>query len=211
MLDVPAARDPAGLDVEISVENSGEVPVSGFGFSSKVWELDVRFTSQTLWGREWRHDTSVYVPVEAHPEATAGAMALVQGTPDNAVGGVSEQSVFRNNYGAMVAATMGVPAMVVTNLPGPTDPSGGPGGWQGEIPGRCRGGSLPAGRYTSCLLQILRRTGDLEADPFRHVAYAWMRAVTAGSRAAAKAGEVDWPDGSPPSFQVDRAVVIADG
>lgn len=211
VLDVPAAHETENLDIRLSVENSGEIPVNGFGLSSTVWELDVRFTSQTLWGETWRHDTSLFVPIEAHPEAADGALAIVQGAPDNAVAGVSKPSVFRNNYGAIVAASMGVPAMVVTGMPGPANPSSGPDAWTGNIPGRCRSGRLPTERYTPCLLQILRRTGDLEADPFRHVAFAWMRAVTAGAEAARRAGATDWPESSPPAFRVDRAVVFADG
>ncbi len=211
LIDVQRARERTNLQLDLEPHNSVKITARGPGFSTSVFEVSMTYVSQTLWGSEWRHQAAIYLPETIHPEAPEGAFVVVPGATKNPVSDVSKSAVYRNNYAAAIAGGLGIPAMVVPNLPGPIDLSNGPDAWQSAAPERCTAGSVPSNRYTPCLLAILRETGDLEADPFRYLAFAWMRSVTAAVEAGGRLGDTDWPDEPPPSFEPKRALLLGDG
>lgn len=212
VLDVESAREYRDLEMEISQENSGDVVVRRPSFQTEVFELDFRFQSQQIWGSAWEHPSALYLPDEINPAAPEGAFVIVQSETKNPVPDVSEQARYRSNYAGAVAAAMGIPALVVANLPGTVNLREAPEEWSGVASERCYTAGLPAERYTPCLLEILRVTGDLEADPFRHVAYAWMRSVTAGIDAMRVSEQLEWPeDRAPLDWRPERALILADG
>lgn len=212
VLDVPAARDRQTLAMDISLENTGTLTARGNGFQGEVYEVDFTFVSQPVPGGEWQHKASLYVPTTLSPEAVDGAVAIVPAGTDNPVSGVSSQGAFRNNYAAAMTAALGIPSMVVSGLPGSVDAGAGPTDWQQKGPARCTAGPLPPQRYVPCMLAILQATDDLQADPFRPIAYGWMRAVSAAIEAADRLDERAFPE-EPPiwDLKLDRAVILADG
>ena len=211
VLDVPAARQTQDLNLRISTENSGDVVARGQGYQTEVFELDFEFESQDLWGETWRHKSSLFIPHELSDAGKNGAFVIVPAGTKNPVDKVSQPNVFRNNYAGIVAATMGIPAMVVANVPGAVDLKQAPDNWQGKGPAKCFASGLPSSRYTPCLLEILRQTNDAQADPFRHIAFAWMRSVTAVFEAAREANQKQWPDMAPAKFQPKNGLILADG
>src|SRR5690606_7072180 len=139
------------------------------------------------------------------------SFVIVQHGTSNEVEKVSSPAEFRVNYAAMLTAIYGIPSLVVTNLPGPLDLNHAPATWKGKGHASCYGPGIPAERYTSCMMDILRKTDDATADPFRYVAFGWMRAVTAAAELSKRQSTYAWENEEPVAFDLSRAVILAEG
>lgn len=208
VLDVDKAQDPLGLNLEIRIADSGLQPVSAVG--SEVYRIEFGFRSQTTWGSPWNHQATLYVPLKLNEAAVEGAFVILPPGTANEVSNVSTSEAYRNNYATRLTAVFGIPTLVVTGLPGTISLQQGPASWAGLGPSECYGASLAPRNYVPCLLTILSATGDLEADPFRLIAYAFMRTVTAAEQVARQASTTSWRNEGPIEFTLSRAIILAD-
>ncbi|MBA2662161.1 MAG: hypothetical protein H0U74_07685 [Bradymonadaceae bacterium] len=209
VLDVEAARELSRLGLQIRTAESNLISVASV--QSQVYKIDFTFRSQSVFGTAWTHDATMFVPLVLNPSLVAGAFIVVQHGTQNDVKDISQTGEFRINYAARITAIFGIPSVVVTNLPGPIDLNKGPQEWQGQGAAACFGQSVPALRYTPCLLEVLRNTDDASADPFRYLAFGWMRAVTAAVEVSRRAPEQSWNGDGPIDFRLSRAIILADG
>jgi hypothetical protein len=206
-VDVARARDVSNLQLDIAANGSDTLKVG----NSTVYKIDYTFRGRGPADTEWTHRASLLLPTEINSAITKpGAFALLPGSTRNPTK-VSQPKAFRKNYGAEITAQLGIPTVLVSGIPGSVNLRKGPSAWSGQAERRCYTSNLPEARYASCLLQILRKTDDLEADPFRYLADSWIRAVTAASEVGARADRIDWGGNPPPAVQMDRAVVMAEG
>ncbi len=209
VLSVADAHDLRAIGLQVRTADSRPILVGAVG--EMVYKIEFSFRSQTIFSSVWTHDATLFVPMKINPALEPGAFAIVQHGTSNEVDKVSSPAEFRVNYAAMMTAVYGIPTLVVTNLPGALDLNYAPASWKGQAHGSCYGPSIPSGRYTSCLLEILRKTDDPAADPFRYVAFGWMRAVTAASELAKRASTYAWEDEGPMAIELSRAVILAEG
>lgn len=209
VLDVNAAHDLRALGLQVSTADSRPISVSSVG--SSVYKIEYSFRSQTIFSSVWTHDVTLFVPMKKNPSLKPGAFVILQHGTSNEVDKVSSPAEYRVNYAAMLTAVYGIPSLVVTNLPGPMDLNHAPLTWKGKGHASCYGPAIPAARYTSCLLDILRQTDDATADPFRYIAFGWMRAVTAAVELSKRASSYEWENDEPVEFELSRAVILAEG
>ncbi len=209
VLDVNAAHDLRALGLQVKTADSRIITVSAVGAS--VHKIEFSFRSQTIFNSVWTHEATLFVPIKPNPNLKPGAFVIVQHGTSNEVDKISSPSEFRVNYAAMLTAVYGIPSLVVTNLPGTLDLNSAPSTWKAKGHPSCYGPGIPAARYTSCMLDILRQTDDATADPFRYVAFGWMRAITAASELSKRASTYEWENEHPSKFELSRAVILAEG
>jgi len=108
--DLAKLRDAATLDAKISRD---AVTPSLACKGKKMRSVTLNFHSITWQGEEWRHDAVIYFP-EPMPEKNAGLAAIVHTSSLNLDLGFS----VKRDYGEAVAVDLGIPVVVIDNLPG---------------------------------------------------------------------------------------------
>jgi hypothetical protein len=207
VLDPIAAADPQGLFMMIDVERAETLSLGMSG--REVSEIEFSFQSQSVDGEVWDHSAVLYLPDRPNPAAPEGAFALLQLGTQGSVEDVSEPGLYRLNYAANLTSLIGIPTVLVAGIPGPIAAGRRP-AWAGFAHPSCYGQTVPGLRYVSCMLDIMVGTSDPEADPFRYIAVAWMRALTASVEVARRIPGTNWVNEPPPSLTLSRAVILAD-
>ena len=197
-LDHAAIYDPRTLDIEIDVEGSG--PVAGGAHL-----VNFSFTSQTYGGNVWRHQASLYLPLEP---SNSGFLAVVDREEDF---GSNPTVSWTGVYGIGTAVANGVPVLVLNDLPGIVDlntPEIAP--YTDGIEGRCKGApQQQMDVMARCMLQVMHNGAPLSLDPFLAIGVAYMRAISAAQILPDLIHDTSFPDDEkPPGFNVTQAVLF---
>ncbi len=201
-IDHDAVYDPRTVAIEVDVEGSG--PVQGGG--GDAFLVNFSFKSQDYGGNSWRHQASLYLPLEP---SDSGLLAVVDREEDF---GSNPTISWTGTYGIATALQNGIPVLVVNDLPGIVDLTTAEiSPYTDGVEGRCLG--APQQRMdvmVRCMLQVVHNGAPLELDPFRAMAVAYMRAITAVQALPDVLHGTNFPEGEdPPGFDVTRAVVLA--
>ncbi len=206
LVDHDDLLNPATLAIELDLEGSGTIQSGG----TSVYLLNFSFTSQNYAGNTWRHQAALYIPPEPQDNTLLG---VVQRGTENPAQGVSDNTGFTTNYGVVTATNMGLPVLILNDLPGRMDlntPQ-----LAGKIDAaepRCKGGPITqADVITRCMIQVVHGSGDTSLDPFLHNAIAYSRAITAVQALpgvlASRVADID-PEDPPPALDIQKAALF---
>ncbi len=206
LVDHAALRDPSTLQIVIDAQGSGIVQ-SG---QSAAYLLNFTFVSQTFLGTVWRHQASLYVPLEGAVSDTVG---IIQRGTENPVDRVSDNASFTSLFGILTAVNTGSPILILNDAPPPMDlNSAALAAHAAAMEPRCKGGPVAQPDVlTRCLHQVVRASGDPSLDPFLHIAIAYVRAITAVQAlpAAIAAVAEDLGQEKPQDFEIRKAALFA--